>query len=355
VRGYSRHTPARLPSGQPPLLCVVVDTEEEFDWSQPFDRDSTSVNSIAAQVLAHERVHDKFGVVPAYVIDWPVASKPEGIAPLKALMDQGRCEIGAHLHPWVSPPYEETVNVFNSFAGNLPPELEFEKISRLTAEIAKNFQRAPVIFKAGRYGLGPSTFEMIEKLGYLVDVSIVPHTSFAHEGGPDFRRFTNQPFFFGAGHPRLLELPVTTAYTGLLRRHGNAVAAATRSNVGRMFRLGGIAARTRMLERIRLSPEGFSGAELVRVMDSLLASGVQVLTLSYHSPSLAPGNTPYVRTRADLDLFLGKISRVFKHFRDRWQGEFVSVSEARTRLLNAGHLEQVPPAKGIQAATAGDA
>jgi len=33
------------PSG-PPRLFVVVDTEEEFDWSAPFSRDSVGVSAI---------------------------------------------------------------------------------------------------------------------------------------------------------------------------------------------------------------------------------------------------------------------------------------------------------------------
>jgi len=52
------HVPARLPVGHPPVLTVIVDTEEEFDWSLPFSRASIQTTSIAAQPLAHEAVFD---------------------------------------------------------------------------------------------------------------------------------------------------------------------------------------------------------------------------------------------------------------------------------------------------------
>ena len=42
---------AVLPPGAP-LLQVVVDTETEFDWSQPFDRSQTPTESLKAQPLA---------------------------------------------------------------------------------------------------------------------------------------------------------------------------------------------------------------------------------------------------------------------------------------------------------------
>jgi hypothetical protein len=36
----------------------------------------------------------------------------------------------------------------------------------------------------------------------------------------------------------------------------------------------------------------------------MLAEGHRVFAVSYHTPSLLPGHTPYVRTRQDLDAFL---------------------------------------------------
>ena len=62
--------------------------------------------------------------------------------------------------------------------------------------------------------------------------------------------------------------------------------------------------RLRILERIRLSPEGFSLSELKRATKALVARGTRVLTFSFHSPSVAPGHTPYVADVADLRAFL---------------------------------------------------
>ena len=43
-----------------PELLIVVDTEEEFDWSQPFARDSTSTRSIPAQAKAHAEMERQY-------------------------------------------------------------------------------------------------------------------------------------------------------------------------------------------------------------------------------------------------------------------------------------------------------
>ena len=62
-----------------PELIVVVDTEEEFDWTAPFARENVATGSIPAQARAHD-IYDRFGVVPTYVIDYPVATDPAAAA-----------------------------------------------------------------------------------------------------------------------------------------------------------------------------------------------------------------------------------------------------------------------------------
>jgi hypothetical protein len=65
---------------------------------------------------------------------------------------------------------------------------------------------SPKVFKAGRYGFGPSTATVLEELDYDVDASVVPHMDFTSEQGPSFRGFSPQPGVFGNAR-RMLELP----------------------------------------------------------------------------------------------------------------------------------------------------
>ncbi|HEX9802908.1 MAG TPA: glycosyltransferase, partial [Gammaproteobacteria bacterium] len=171
VPGGSAGCPARLPPDQPPLLLVVIDTEEEFDWRLPHSRENTSVSAIAAQGRAQE-IFARHGIVPTYVVDYPVATTPAAVGILKSFSSRGACRIGAHLHPWVNPPHLEIVNATNSYPGNLPPALERAKLTALTEAIVQSFGTAPVVYKAGRYGLGPATAGILEELGYRVDVSV---------------------------------------------------------------------------------------------------------------------------------------------------------------------------------------
>jgi hypothetical protein len=328
----ANHVPAALAAGERPVLLVVVDTEEEFAWDRPFDRASTGTTSIAGQPLMHERVFDKFGIVPTYVCDYPVATTAASVAVLRRLMEEGRCEIGTHLHPWVSPPHQEQVTTFNSYAGNLAPELEYEKLRVLTAAISENFGRAPATFKAGRYGLGAQTAESIAALGYTIDASVVPYTAFTDDGGPDFRSYREHPYWFKAGGRELLELPATTGYAGWLRTLGPQLREMAQAPLGRSLRMGGILARSRAVERIRLTPEGASSADMRRLSSALHAGGCQVFSLTYHSPSMVAGHTPYVRSAEELERFIGTVHDYCAWFRDELGGQFMGLSQLKTAL-----------------------
>jgi hypothetical protein len=307
-----------------PHLLVVVDTEEEFAWDRPFDRRSTATATIPAQDRVHA-IYDRYGVVPTYVMDYPVATAPASAAYLRRLVDAGRAAFGTHCHPWVTPPYAEEVNERNSYHGNLPAALEAEKLAESTKAVADAMGSAPRIFKAGRYGLGPHSFEALLHLGYTLDCSIVPHTSFSADHGPDFRGMPAEPFFTDSSC-RLLEVPLTVGYSGLLHGWGRRCGGAIDHPALRTMRIPGIASRLRLLERAKLSPEGFDAAILCRLMRALVAQGQQVFTLAYHSPSLAPGYTPYVRTESDLANFLQRIDTVLRFFRDALGGAFTTLA-----------------------------
>lgn len=345
--GRAPQAPPRLPPSHPPLLLVVIDTEEEFDWSLPHARENTSVRAISGQGQAQE-IFRRHGLVPTYVIDYPVAASPAAVATLKGFADRGECRIGAHLHPWVNPPHEEAVNARNSYPGNLPEALERAKLETLTAAIAEGFGSRPVVYKAGRYGVGPATAGILEDLGYLVDASVVPYTSFTGDGGPDFSRAGFQPSWFGrAGN--LLELPLSCGFHGALRALGPALFPKLSGPAGMRLRLPGVFARSGLLERIRLTPEGVDLAANIRLARSLYEQGCRIFSFTYHSPSLVPGMTPYVASERELEGFLETMDRFFTFFREDLGGRPSEPMEVYRLLQNGsapGIARAAAPAGG---------
>ncbi|HEX4347314.1 MAG TPA: hypothetical protein VHZ73_07060 [Vicinamibacterales bacterium] len=296
----------------PLTLFVVVDTEEEFDWHAPLSRSNTSVRAMHA-VDRLQRVVSPYAARPTYVIDYPVASQPDGWMPLKALADSGEAEIGAHLHPWVNPPFVETVNARNSFGCALEPHVEAEKIRLLRDQIGDAFGAWPTVYKAGRYGFGPTTAAALESLGFSIDVSINPRMDASSEGGPCFDAFDTSPFLFGHD-ATLLEIPCSTDFTGVCGRMAPAFHRAISRPLFRAVRTPGVVRRLGLVDKVMLSPEGSTLGEMKALTRSLLRRGIRTFSMTLHSPSLEPGHTPYVRTARDLFGFLDRISGYCEFF-----------------------------------------
>src|SRR5262249_38096731 len=160
--------PVRLPADAPPQLFVIVDTEEEFDWSAGFSRSNVSVTAID-EVGRLQDVLRPYKLKPTYVIDYPVATTPESARRLARFAGKDECRIGAHLHPWVNPPATEPLSRPTSYACNLG-DLERQKIEALRDAIVANLGVTPRVYKAGRYGFGRTTADALEALGFDVDV-----------------------------------------------------------------------------------------------------------------------------------------------------------------------------------------
>lgn len=325
---------ARIPENSPPLLAVVVDTEGEFDWKHPYDRASRAVHSINHLHLA-QRIHEKHGIVPTFVVDFTIVDDDNAVGILKEWFQSGRAIIGAHLQPWVNPPNDEPEELRNTYPGNLPYALEYRKLAYLTELIEKRFGIRPTIYKAGRYGLGPSTARILKSLGYEIDASILPSTDLRHNGGPNFSDFTTAPFWFGENLD-LFEVPLTRGFTGALGRFGPALAPMVTHPFMERIHVPGVLARLGLLERSTLTPEGTELVEHQRLTRALLNRGQKVFCLTYHSSSLLPGATDYIRNEADRERFLANMDGYFTFFRETCGGRPTTLSELRTLCARGG-------------------
>lgn len=277
-------------------VLLTVDTEEEFDWNAPFRREGYGLSHVAA-IPRFQHFCEEIGAHPVYLVDWPIVSDAAAVEIIGDAVRRGKAEVGVQLHPWVNPPFEEDVNLHNSFAGNLPPALEAAKFMSLRDAIEAAFGSPPLIYRAGRYGLGPDTADLLKAAGIRIDTSVRTLFDYSDQGGPDYSHHPVAPYWVDAEH-QLLELPVTSVHWGLLRNLGVGL-----QQLGaRIPRALGAMSRLSLLERIALTPEGVTVEEALCGIDIAHDSGLPVLVLSFHSPSLAPGNTSYAADEAAVEL-----------------------------------------------------
>ena len=322
------HDPIKLPKDSRPKLIVVIDTEEEFNWDAPATREETSVNAMD-YVHRVQDIFDEYNIVPCYVVDYPVVSQENGYRALKTIFSDGRCEIGAHLHPWVSPPFDEELCPENTFPGNLNFAVEKEKLRVLTDQIEQVFGHRPTTYKAGRYGVGSNTTKILSELGYDIDLSLCPPVDYSGQRGPDFSDCHAEPFWFG-DKGDMLEIPVSGAFVGWAGELSKPI-----YNFGMdlvKFRLPGIFSRISLVDRLMLSPEGFDSKDHIKLTQFLYNRGVRTFTWSFHSPTVVPGNTSYVKNEKDLENFLSMFRTYFDFFFNTLGGEATTPTKLKSQL-----------------------
>lgn len=292
-------------------FMLFVDTEEEFDWDAPFSRTGHGVTALAGMARG-QAYFAAAGMQPVYVTDYPVIDSPAAADMMGQWASDGAAHIGAHLHPWVNPPHVEQVSAANSYVGFLPEEVERAKLEALCHRIEERFGQRPITYRAGRYGVGQNSARLLEEAGFRLDSSVRSRFDYSHQHGPDFHGLPLHPYWAGPARG-MVELPLSTAFVGLLRHGGEKLYRAAQA----MGPLAGALSRARMLSRVPLTPEGVPAQDAIAAIDALMEEGVRLLNFSFHSPTLEPGHTPYVRNARDLDAFYGWWDVVLNHLARR--------------------------------------
>lgn len=295
----------------PMKMVVTVDVEED-QWGITPPR-SVTVNNVYRLPILQE-LFDKCGIVPAYLLTYPVVRDARAAAILRDMVEAGVCEIGAHCHPWNTPPHEEHQSIYNSMLCNLPTRLQFEKLRCLHEAIRDRFDITPLAFRSGRWGFDTEVAKNLLRLGYRIDTSVTPYTTWARETGPDFSHVTPRPYAIvqrPSSEPRsqstLAEVPVSIGYL-----HGEFQACAKlarrlRLSPFRGLRLGGLLSRLHLLRKVWLSPETDSPAMMLQLVRQMRRQGYEVLNMVFHSSALMGGCGPFVRTSAGEHMFLERL------------------------------------------------
>ncbi len=328
----ARHS-SRATTATTPRLCITIDTEEEGLWSGQYRMTGNSVENIQG-LPRFQSLCDRLGIRPTYLIDAPVVQDDRASDILAEIHSAARCEIGAHVHPWCNPPLDELYDSRESFFCNLPVGLQRAKLDWLTNAISDRFRERPISFRAGRYGLDVIGARILAELGYRVDSSVIPFTDYSSDGGPDFTRAPWQPYFVGdsslqtpEGTGTLLEVPVSVGFNWQNFPRAMACLHQLRRPSLRWTRIEGVLDEMRLLKRIKLSPEGTGGRDLRTLVDRYCATPGSSLVMMFHSTSLVPGNSPYVRNQQELEQFLSRIVATCEYCIDQHGATAVTLGE----------------------------
>jgi len=314
----------------PVRVMVTIDTEED-DWGS-YRPGGASVDNIL-MLPELQRLWTAFGVKPTYLVNYPPMASPEAASVLRALAEDGQCETAAHCHPWNTPPFETAVHQPASMMNQLRDDVNRDKLAVLTRLFEETFRFRPRSFRAGRWGFGPSVARPLHQLGYYTDLSVSPFLDWRRIGGPDYSRAPQLPYCFDPDHPltpegggALVEIPTSVGFLrGPQRASARVRSFLERSPLAR-FKVVGLVDSMGALARRWLSPETSSHGEMISLAKTLTLRGRRVLDLTFHSSSLLPGATPFVRSEADKRAFVARIEK-FLEFCAREKFVFSTANE----------------------------
>ncbi|RJQ35639.1 deacetylase [Candidatus Parcubacteria bacterium] len=306
-------------------LIITVDTERDNEWKRP---DSTSLENIKF-LQRFQDLCQKYGFKPTYLLTYEVASDPQSVKILKAYQEKLQAEIGAHLHPWTSPPFEQErswEDKVHRFPHELSDKELRDKMAVLTQTIIDNFGIRPKSFRAGRWGFDARVARELIRQNYIVDCSVTPKISWQKtkgdpqgQGGPDYRFFRAQPYFVSpqdineVGHSALLEVPMTILFTGLFKKENNFLhniilrwpESFVKKVVNRLFF---------RLKWLRIFPNS-KPSDFKRIYKAAKKNSLPVLEFMIHSSELMPGGSPYAKDEEQVDKIYHNLEAMLAYFK----------------------------------------
>ena len=297
-------------------FVVTIDTEED-NWGDYTSKSPTLENIGLIPELQGSL--DEFQVRPTYLVTYAVANHEKSASILRKILDEGKCEIGAHCHPWNTPPFEEPNNKKNTMLCNLPADLQYKKLEVLHKTISKNMGVEPISFRAGRWGYAREVARNLFKLGYKVDTSITPFTDWTAFHGPDFSdtqprpyRFSPSDSFMPTPDGEMLEVPATIGFLQKNFHLANIIHKKLNSNFLKKAKLNTILFHLGMLNKIAFNPEQTTLPHMVKLLRTFKAKRFNVVNMFFHSPSLLPGLSPFIRTKAESQNLISRIKIICK-------------------------------------------
>lgn len=293
---------------------VTIDTE--CDSSRWDSGNSGSFSNMDAVPMFQE-VFNRHGVKPTYLVTYQAAKNGRCLDTLGPIKKKGKCEVGAHLHPWTTPPAMMKEVTMSNRLGSGDKR---RKLDALTEAVESSFGK-PRAFRAGRYGMDGEMLRLLEEMGYLVDTSVTPNVSWRIIGGPSFVGAPLEPYYPDTkdirreGGSSVLEIPITIRLTrnvpGLAGRMYSEALGMPGGSIGGLK--GRVLRKVKFAGPVWLRPTYYGTEDMISLCDRVIDEDSPVLNMMFHSNEMAPGTSPFNKTERDVEEFLGKVDKVLHY------------------------------------------
>jgi hypothetical protein len=306
---------------------VSIDTEcdQGSQWRTLSPMKFTSVTELVPNIL--QKIFIKHKVKPTYLLSPEVIEDKTCASVLKSLSN---VELGSHLHgEFVEPLKKPVGQSMSDFQAMYPPEIEAAKLANLTRLFEDRIGYKPTSFRAGRWGISPHTFKILEDLGYLVDSSVTPYFIWEFPGYTlNYKTALDVPYFpslknmLMSGDMRLLQVPVTiySQYGSFLNRGTPYLPSFLKNAL--------LQAPLWRPKWLRPTYSDFN--QMKQVIDAYIFSHREqedvVLNMMFHSVEILGPENPYDFDQKRIDAFLLSMERVFDYLHTL-NAQFIGLSD----------------------------
>jgi hypothetical protein len=305
-------------------LAFTVDVEEEGLFSGSYRAEKPPLDNISSLSLL-DPIISEFDLRPTLLVSYQAVRDGHRRDYINGLGHRWRAEIGAHLHPWNTPPLVDLPYRQPVPSEVMPREILTAKTESLWRALT-DMGVVPTSFRMGRFNLGPKMFSILSDTTIIVDSSVAPMRSYY--GGPRHLGAPTDPYYPDPADParrgqsNILEVPLTILPI-----------------------LPGAGAFFRFLELLPFTP-GRWAAWTARYLASLPAQpvwmglrrlkmacrlhrrrGGRVLTVFLHSSELMPGGCPRHLRREQVTGFMQRLHAFLSWVRSDLQAEPVTLSD----------------------------
>jgi len=314
-------------------FILSVDTEEEWDWSGPFPDKNFSVDNVF-EIPAFQLYCQELSIKPTYLVDHAVSNNVESAAILRELPSK-HCEIGAHLHPWVNPPFTEKTTEFLSHVINLPIDIVEAKLDELISSIQTNIGVKPTSFRTGRWGVNGAVIELLAKYQFEVDSSIYPlyhNDYFTCETAPIKQYYPSLANTNIHDKKQKHKIPVSCGFNRSNYSLAQKMHRLFETRPFSWLKMNGVLWHTLLLRKIYLSPELCTSKDMNRLIDNKLKNDDSCFHMYLHSSSLLTDVTGLNNELNARENICQRISEVVHHLSRVADVEFVTLTEAKSKL-----------------------
>lgn len=194
-------------------FLITVDTEGDDLWHWRPNRPVTTEN--AAQIPKFQALCEQYGFKPVYFTDYEMALEDRFATFAKQKVQEGKCEIGLHLHGWNTPPAYPLTDRFGGdpYVTEYPMDVVEAKVATMMQLLKERFETEVTAHRSGRWATSAEYFDILAGFGIRVDCSVTPELDLStipgstRNCGNDYRKAEKGVHMI---HPKILEVPMTT-------------------------------------------------------------------------------------------------------------------------------------------------